>query len=156
MAVFFNTAQLRAAGVNPAGTDVAAPTGLVTLEFDFDGTRLVTAATNTVDMFEIPAHCGVVVHGATVSNVRPGTATGTLAVHIGAAAAAGTAVTGLTGFNGAGAAGTRDVRLATAANTAANGATPSFLKLAFGTTGFGAGRCRVRVFCTILAPAPAN
>jgi len=151
----YTVAQLRAVGISPAGMDRAGGPGTVVLEYEFDGAKRSTAAADTVDLFEIPAYAGFIVDAATVSTVRPGTATVTVAVTIGAAAAAGTAVTGLTAWAGDAAAGTKLVKLATAANTVISTTTSNFLKLQFGTVGAGTGRYRVRIFGTLLEAASA-
>jgi hypothetical protein len=148
--------QLRAVGIAPAGTDAAGGPGPIIVEFEFDGSKRSTVATDTVDFFEIPAFAGIVVSGASVSVVRPGTATSTIAVTLGAANAAGTAVTGLTAWAGDAAAGTKLVKLATAANSVISTTTSNFLKLQFGTAGAGTGRYRVRVFGTVMEAAPAT
>jgi hypothetical protein len=152
----YTIAQLRSVGINPAAADAEGTPGPFYVEYDFDGAKRSTVATDTVDIFEIPALAGVVVEGAAVTVVRPGTATVTLAVTLGAAAAAGTAVTGLTAFNGAAAAGTRSVQLATAANSIISTGTSNFIKVQFGTVGAGTGRFRVRVFGRFLEAAQAT
>lgn len=151
----YTVAQLCAVGISPAGMDHAGGPGTVVLEYEFDGSKRSTAATDTVDLFEIPAYAGFIVDSAAVSTVRSGTATATIAVTIGAAAAAGTAVTGLTAWAADAAAGTKLVKLATAANTVVSTATSNFLKLQFGTAGAGTGRYRVRIFGTLLEAASA-
>lgn len=151
----YTIANLRTVGISPAGMDRAGGPGPVVLEYEFDGAKRSTVATDTVDLFEIPALAGFIVDGAAVSVVRPGTATVTLAVTIGASGAAGTAVTGLTAWAGDAAAGTRLVKLATAANTVVSAGSSNFLKLQFGTAGAGTGRYRVRIFGTLLEAASA-
>lgn len=152
----YTIAQLRTVGVAPGGTDAAGGPGPVVIEFEFDGAKRSTVATDTVDFFEIPAFAGLVVSGAAVSVVRPGTATSTIAVTLGASGAAGTAVTGLTAWAGDAVAGTKLVKLATAANTIISTTTSNFLKLQFGTAGAGTGRYRVRVFGTVIEAPSAN
>ena len=152
----YTIAQLRTAGINPAGTDRPAGPGKIVLEYEFDGAKRTTVATDTVDLFEIPAFAGFVVDAAAVSVARAGTATVTIAVTLGAAAAAGTAVTGLTAWAGDAAAGTKLVKLATAANSIISTTTSNFVKLQFGTVGAGTGKYRVRIYGTILEAASAN
>jgi hypothetical protein len=152
----YTIAQLRTVGINPAGTDFEGTPGAFYVEYEFDGSKRSTVATDTVDMFEFPAFAGVVIDGAAVTTVKAGTATVTLAVTLGAAAAAGTAVTGLTAWAGDAAAGTKLVKLATAANSLINTTASGFVKVQFGTAGAGAGRYRVRVFGRILEAASAT
>lgn len=147
----YTIAQLRLLGINPASTDVEGfPAAACVLEYEFDGSKRSTAATDTVDLFEIPAYAGIVVDSAAVTVVRAGTATSTIGVTLGAAAAAGTAVTGLTAWAADATAGTKLVKLATAANSVISTTTSNFVKLQFSTAGAGAGKYRVRIFCRVL------
>lgn len=143
-------ANLRSAGLTPASTDRAAFPGPVTLDFTIDGSKLAVAAADTVDFFEIPAYAGMIVTAAAVTVVRPGTATGTLAIQIG-----GTSVTGLTAWATDAAAGTKLIKLGTAANTVVNTGAASAVRLLQGVAGLGNGLLRVRVFGTILE-APSS
>lgn len=153
----YTITQLKSVGIAPAASSaVSAPTQDVVLEYFFDGTKRSTVATDTVDMFEIPAYAGFVVDSAAVTVVAAGTATCTIGVTLGAAAAAGTAVTGLTAWAADAAAGTKLVKLATAANSVIAGASSSFVKLQFSTASAGSGKYRVRVFGRLLeAPSSA-
>lgn len=153
----YTIAQLKSVGIAPATSSFAsAPTQDVVLEYFFDGTKRSTAAADTVDMFEIPAYAGFVVDSAAVTVVAAGTATMTVGVTLGAAAAAGTAVTGLTAWAGDAAAGTKLVKLATAANSVISTTTSNFVKLQFSTAAAGSGKYRVRVFGRLLeAPSAA-
>lgn len=153
----YTIAQLKAVGIAPAATSFnSSPSLDVCLEYFFDGSKRSTAATDTVDLFEIPAYAGFVVDSAAVTVVAAGTATNTVAVTLGAAAAAGTAVTGLTAWAGDAAAGTKLIKLATAVNSVISTTTSNFVKLQFGTAGVGSGKFRVRVFGRLLeAPSAA-
>jgi len=145
----YTVAQLKAVGIQPAGSSAVATPGQVMLEYEFDGAKRSTAAADTVDLFEIPAYAGFVVRSAAVTVVTAGTATCTISVTLGAAAAAGTAVTGLSGASAwaaDAAAGTKLIKLATAANSVISTTTSNFVKLQFGTAGAGTGKYRVRVF----------
>jgi hypothetical protein len=160
-------ANLRTAGLAPASTDRAGFPGEVMLDFELDGSKLAVAATDTVDFFEIPAYAGFVVHGAAVTVVRPGTATGTVDLQIG-----GADVAGCTGWATDAAAGTQLLKVATGvvAGTAAEGVvagtnTParvinttsaSYIRLQQNTAALGSGLIRVRVFGTLLAAPSAQ
>ena len=152
----YTIAQLRTVGITPAGTDRPAGPGKVVLEYEFDGAKRSTVANDTVDLFEIPALSGFVVDAASVSTVRGGTASSTISITLGAAAAAGTAVTGLTAWAGDAAAGTKLVKLATAANSIISTATPNYIKAQFLTAAAGTGKYRIRIYGTILEAASAN
>jgi hypothetical protein len=153
----YTIAQLKALGIAPATVDAPSfPAPAIVLEYMFDGSKRSTVATDTVDLFEIPAYAGFVVDSAAVSVIAAGTATVTVAVTLGAAAAAGTAVTGLTAWAGDAAVGTKLIKLATAANSVISTTTSNFVKLQFGTVGAGIGKYRVRVFGRFLeAPSAA-
>lgn len=144
-------AQLRAKGVNPASTDTAGFPGDVVLDFELDGSKYTVAAADTVDFFALPDLAGMIVKGAAVTVVRPGTATGTVDIQIG-----GTDVTGLTGWATDAAAGTKLVKLATAANTVVNAGAASYVRLQQNTAGLGNGKIRVRVFGTLLEAPSAT
>ena len=150
----YTIAQLKAVGINPATTDTFSFPGPIVLEYVFDGSKRTTAATDTVDLYEIPALTGFVVDAAAVTNMVPGTATATIAVTLGAAGAAGTAVTGLTAWDAAAAGGTKLVKLATAANSSIATTTSNFVKLQIGTAGAGLGKYRVRVYGRVLEAPP--
>lgn len=107
-------------------------------------------------MFEFPAYAGVVIEGAAVTTVKAGTASTTISITLGAAAAAGTAVTGLTAWAADAAAGTKLVKLATAANSLINTTASGFVKMQSWTGGAGAGKYRVRVFGRILEAPSAT
>lgn len=153
----YTIAQLKSVGIAPAASSaVGSPSSNVVLDYYFDGAKRSTVATDTVEMFEIPAFAGFVVDSAAVTVVSPGTATVTLAVTLGATGAAGTAVTGLTAWDGAAAAGTKLIRMATAANSIISTTTSNFVKVQFGTVGAGSGKYRVRVMGRLLeAPSAA-
>lgn len=150
----YTIAQLKTVGIQPASTDVASFPGNVVLEYTFDGSKRSTVASDTVDLFEIPAYAGFVVDGAAVTVLQAGTATNTIGVTLGASGAAGTAVTGLTAWAGDAAAGTKLVKLATAANSVISTTTSNFVKLQFSTAGAGSGKYRVRVFGRLLEAPP--
>lgn len=152
----YTIAQLRAVGINPAGTDVPATPGPFMVEYEFDGNKRSTAAADTVDIFEFPAYAGVVVESAAVTVVRAGTASCTLGITLGAAAAAGTAVTGLTAWAGDAAAGTKLVKLGTAALSLINTTAAGYIKVQFSAAGAGAGKYRVRVFGRIIEAPSAS
>lgn len=153
----YTIAQLKTVGIAPAASSAfSSPTQDVVLEYFFDGTKRSTVASDTVDLFEIPAYAGFVVDSAAVTIVAAGTATCTVGVTLGAAAAAGTAVTGLTAWAADAAAGTKLIKLATAANSSISGASSTFVKLQFSTAALGTGKVRVRVFGRLLeAPSAA-
>jgi hypothetical protein len=144
-------AQLRAKGVNPASTDKHGFPGDVILDYEIDGSKQAVAATDTVDFFEIPALAGMIVKAAAVTVVRPGTASGALAIQIG-----GTSVTGLTAWATDAAAGTKLVKLATAANTVVNTGSASYVRILQSTAGLGSGKLRIRVFGTLLEAPSAT
>ena len=153
----YTVAQLKALGIYSAASSASSyPSQNVVLEYFFDGTKRSTVAADTVDLFEIPAFAGFVVDSAAMTVVAPGTATCTVGVTLGAAAAAGTAVTGLTAWAADAAAGTKLVKLATAANTSISGASSTFVKLQFSTAALGTGKVRVRVYGRLIeAPSAA-
>jgi hypothetical protein len=144
-------ANLRTAGLAPASTDRASFPGEVIMDFELDGSKLAVAATDTVDFFEIPAYAGFIVTAATVTVVRPGTATGTMDIQVG-----GTDVTGLTAWATDAAAGTQLVKLATAANTVVNTTTASYVRVQQNTVALGSGLVRVRVFGKVVSAASAQ
>jgi hypothetical protein len=144
----YTTAQLRAVGIPPASSDAASFPGPVVLEYDFDGAKRSTVATDTVAFFDIPALAGFIVRAASLTIVRPGTATGTADIQL-----AGTDVTGLTAWALDAAAGTQLIKLATAANTVVNAGSASTIRVQINTVGVGTGRFRVRVFGDMLAAA---
>lgn len=152
----YTIAQLRSVGINPAGTDFVGTPGPFYIEYEFDGAKRSTVANDTADMFEFPAYAGVVIEGAAVTVVKAGTASTTISITLGAAAAAGTAVTGLTAWAADAAAGTKLVKLATAANSLINTAASGFVKMQVLTGGAGAGKYRVRVFGRILEAPSAT
>ena len=154
----YTIAQLRAVGVNPASTDLPAPGGFLTLEYVIDGSKRSTAATDTVDLFEVPAYCSLRVLSAGVSVVKAGTATGTTGINLGAAAGAGTAVTGLTAWANDAAAGTKLIKYATvaAAQDITSTSTSNFVKLQFATAGLGSGILRVRILGILTEAPPAT
>ena len=152
----YTIAQLRSVGINPAGTDFVGTPGPFYIEYEFDGAKRSTAANDTADMFEFPAYAGVVIDGAAVTTVKAGTASTTISITLGAAAAAGTAVTGLTAWAADAAAGTKLVKLATATNSLINTTASGFVKLQVLTGGAGAGKYRVRVFGRILEAPSAT
>lgn len=144
-------ANLRTAGLAPASTDRASFPGEVIMDFELDGSKLAVAATDTVDFFEIPAYAGFIVTAATVTVVRPGTATGTMDIQVG-----GADVTGLTAWATDAAAGTQLVKLATAANTVVNTTTASYVRVQQNTVALGSGIVRVRVFGKVVSAASAQ
>lgn len=147
----YTTAQLRSVGIQPASTDRASFPGPVVLDFDFDGTKRTTAAADTLAFFDIPALSGFIVRAASLTIIRPGTATGTADIQL-----AGTDVTGLTAWALDAAAGTQLIKLATAANTVVNAGSASTLRVQVNLVGVGTGRFRVRVFGELLTAASAQ
>jgi hypothetical protein len=144
-------ANLRTAGLAPASTDRASFPGEVMMDFELDGSKLAVAATDTVDFFEVPAYAGFIVTAASVTVVRPGTATGTMDIQVG-----GADVTGLTAWATDAAAGTQLIKLATAANTVVNTTAASYVRVQQNTVALGSGLIRVRVFGKVLAAASAQ
>jgi hypothetical protein len=154
----YTITQLKSVGVAPAtSSNTGAPSQDVCLEYFFDGSKRSTVATDTVDIFEIPAYAMFFADSAAVTVVSPGTGgAATIGVTIGAAAAAGTAVTGLTAWAADAAAGTKLVKLSTAAQNNASSASANFVKLQFSSFGVGTGKYRVRVMGRLLeAPSAA-
>ena len=146
----YTTAQLRTVGISPAATDRHGFPGPIVLDFEFDGAKRSTAATDTVAFFDLPALTGFRVNAAALTVVKAGTASGTADIQL-----AGTDVTGLTAWALDAAAGTQLVKLATAANTVVNTGSASTLRVQINTAGVGAGKFRVRVFGEMLA-APSG
>lgn len=155
----YTIAQMRAAGIQPASTDAASFPGRVVLDYSLDGTKKAIAATDTVDIFEIPAYAGFIIESAAVTVVAAGTATGTMDIQIGGADAKG-----LTAWATDAAAGTKLVKLAIGAvvsadNTPAsviNTTTASYIRLQQNTAALGSGKLRVRIVGTMLeAPSAA-
>lgn len=144
-------ANLRTAGLAPASTDRASFPGEVMMDFELDGSKLAVAATDTVDFFEVPAYAGFIVTAASVTVIRPGTATGTMDIQVG-----GADVTGLTAWATDAAAGTQLIKLATAANTVVNTTAASYVRVQQNTVALGSGLIRVRVFGKVLAAASAQ
>lgn len=142
----YTIAQLRTAGIQPASTDPVALPGFMVFDYEFDGTKRSTAATDTIAMFEIPALAGMIVHAAALTVVRAGTASATADIQLNT-----TDVTGLTAWQLDATAGTKLVKLATAANTIINTGSATTMRLQINTAGVGAGKFRVRVWATLLA-----
>jgi hypothetical protein len=153
----YTIAQLKSVGIAPATASFASgPSQNVILEYFFDGVKRSTATSDTVDIFEIPAYAGFGVDSAAVTVAAAGTASCTIGVTLGAAAAAGTAVTSLTAWAADAAAGTKLVKLATGAQSIISTTTSNFVKLQFSTAAAGTGKYRVRVFGRLLeAPSAA-
>lgn len=141
----YTIAQLRAAGVAPGATSEHSFPGDLFIDYTFDGSKLTTAATDTLDFFEIPAYAGFIVTAAAITVVRAGTASGTMDIQL-----AGTDVTGLTAWATDATAGTKLVKLASAANTVVNTSSASYLRLQQNTAGLGRGIVRVRLWGTLL------
>lgn len=141
----YTIAQLRTAGIQPASTDTFGLPGFIMLDYEFDGSKRSTAATDTIQMFELPALTGAIVHAAALTVVRPGTASATADIQLNT-----TDVTGLTAWALDAAAGTKLVKLATAANTIVNTGSATGIRLQINTAGVGQGRFRVRVWLTLL------
>jgi hypothetical protein len=146
-------ANLRSAGLTPASTDRAAFPGNVVLDFTLDGAKMAVAAADTVDFFELPAFAGMIVTSAAVTVIRPGTATGTVGIQLGATIVTG--LSGVTAWATDAAAGTKLIKLSTAANTIINTGTASQVRLVQSVAALGNGLIRVRVFGTILE-APSS
>lgn len=141
----YTTAQLRSVGIQPASTDTPSLPGVVMLEYEFDGTKRSTVATDTADFYDLPAFAGMIVTSAAITVVRPSAGAATAAIQIG-----GVSVTGLTAWALNAAAGTKLVKLATAANTVVNTGSASAVRLLIGAAGVGDGKFRVRVWGTLL------
>lgn len=146
----YTVAQLRTVGISPASTDRPGFPGPIVLDFEFDGAKRSTAATDTIAFFDLPALTGFRVNAAALTIVRPGTATATADIQL-----VTTDVTGLTAWALDAAAGTQLVKLATAANTVVNTGSATTIRLQINTAGVGAGKFRVRVFGEFLA-APSG
>ena len=136
----YTTAQMKAAGIQPAGTDRFGFPGPIVLQYELDASKKAIATNDIVTMFDIPAGSGFKVDAATVEVLAAGTASDTISIGI-----AGTDCTGLTAFDGATVAKT--MKLATAANTIVTGAASS-ITLKANTAGLGSGKYVVRVFGT--------
>ena len=67
----FTTAQMKTAGVNPAGQDMpgVAP-GFITLEYILDASKKAVAAADIVTFYDIPTYTGLQVFGASVAVLR--------------------------------------------------------------------------------------
>lgn len=137
----FTTAQMKAAGIQPAAMDAASTPGNVMLEYVIDGSKKAIAAADIVTIHDIPTYAAFVVRGASIAVLVPGTATGTMDIGI-----AGTDITGLTAWATDAAAGTESVKLATAANSVITAGSASSLTLQQNTAGLGTGKLRVRIF----------
>lgn len=151
-------AQLRAVNIAPASVDITGMPGTFVMDYIFDGSKQAMAASDTADMFEIPAYNGVIIYGAAVTVMKPGSnASATVGITLGAAAAAGTAVTGLTAWDvSSGAtAGTKLVKLQSAANTIISTTTSNFIKIQVSTAALGTGVFKVRVY-GLLLNAPSS
>lgn len=138
----FTTAQMKAAGIQPAAMDAASTPGNVMLEYVIDGSKKAIAAADIVTIHDIPTYAAFVVRGASIAVLVPGTATGTMDIGI-----AGTDITGLTAWATDATAGTESVKLAaTAANSVITAGSASSLTLQQNTVGLGTGKLRVRIF----------
>jgi len=140
----FTTAQMKTAGVNPAGQDMpgVAP-GFITLEYILDASKKAVAAADIVTFYDIPTYTGLQVFGASVAVLSAGAATSTIDVGI-----AGTDITGLTAFDAATVGET--TKLATAANSVITTSGTSSLTLQVNTAGLGQGLFRVRVYALLM------
>lgn len=134
----FTTADMLAAGMSVSTSD-ATVNGAFTIEWIIDGSKKTIATNDVINLFDIPAYCGVIVQGASYTLLTPGTASGAAEIGI-----AGTAATGLTGINTA-TANSRAALLATAVNTVATTGTASTITYKQLTAGLGGGKVRVRV-----------
>lgn len=146
----YTTAQLRTVGIQPAGTHPMSFPGYTIIDYEFDGSKRSTAATDTLAFFDLPALTGAIVHAAALTVVRPGTASATADIQLNT-----TDVTGLTAWALDAAAGTQLVKLATAANTIVNTGSATTMRLQINTAGVGQGKFRVRVWATLLG-APSG
>lgn len=141
----YTIAQMQDAGVAAAARDNPGAPGYFFAEYLLDGSKKAIAATDTVDFMEIPPYAGVIVHGASITVVKAGTATGTVAIQLVA-----TDVTGLTAWATDATAGTKLVKLATAANTTVATTSSVYLRLQQNTAGLGSGILKVRVWGILL------
>lgn len=141
----YTIAQMQAVGVAAGAYDEPGTPGGFVAEYLLDGSKKVTAATDTVAFLEIPAYAGMIVDAASIEVVKAGTATGTVDIQLD-----GTDVTGLTGWATDAAAGTKLVKLASAANTIVNTTAATTVKLQLNTVGLGAGVLKVRLYGTLL------
>lgn len=139
----FTTAQMKAAGVNSAGTDRASFPGPVVFEYILDASKKTIAAADFVTFFDIPTYTGVLITGASLAVLEAGAATSTMDVGI-----AGTDVTGLTAFDMATVG--ESTKLATAANSVITTSTASSLTMQINTAGLSRGKFRLRVYATIM------
>lgn len=136
----YTTAQMLAAGVNPAAADRAGFPGPLLLEYVLDGTKKAIAAADIVTIFDIPTYTYLTIAGASLSVQAASTASCTVDVGI-----AGTDITGLTAFDPT-TAGTKDHKVASGTNTVETTGTASSLTLQFNTAGLGNGKITVRIY----------
>lgn len=141
----FTTAQMLAAGQNPASTDVASLPGYVVFEYLLDASKKTIAAADIVTAWDIPTYTAVVIDGASLEVLRAGTATATVDVGI-----AGTDITGLTAFDAATVG--KSNKLASGANSVVTTSTASSLTLQVNTAGLGTGLFRFRIYGRVMAP----
>lgn len=66
----YTTAQMLAAGVNPASTDCASFPGPVVLEYYLDASKKATVATDIITFFDIPAYTGMIITGAALRSLK--------------------------------------------------------------------------------------
>jgi hypothetical protein len=140
----FTTAQMKAAGVNPAGTDAVSFPGPVVMEYILDASKKTIAAADIVTFFDIPAYTGVVITAASLAVLQAGAATSTIDIGI-----AGTDITGLTAFDAATVG--ESIKLATAANSVITTSGVSSLTAQVNTAGLSNGLFRIRVYGTLIA-----
>ena len=139
------TATLLTAGIASASIDHPGNPGRVMLEWYLDGAKKVTAATDTLNFFDIPAYCGMIIDAASIKTIKTGTASSTIDLQINT-----TDITGLTGWVADATPGTELVKLASGANTVINTTTAAPLDFQCNTGGVGSGQYRVRVWGVLL------
>jgi len=134
-------AQYRAVGIQPAASSQHGLPGPFMLEYILDGSAIVTAATDTVEIYTVPAYSGVLIHAGSLQTDIAGTASGTLDIQLNT-----TDVTGLTAWATDATAGTQLVKIATAANTLVATTTDLTIKVQINTSGLGSGKYRIRLW----------
>jgi len=140
-------AQYRAVGVQPAALSSHGVPGPFILEYKLFGDQsgITTVATDTIELFTVPAYAGVLIHAGALKTIIAGTASTTLDVQLNT-----TDVTGLTAWAADATAGTQLVKVATAANTLVATSSDLTIKVQINTGGLGSGEWRLRLFGVLL------
>lgn len=136
-------AQYRAVGVQPAALDRAGLPGAFMLEYKLLGNQsgITTEATDTIEIFTVPAYTGIQVFAGSLKTIIAGTASTTVDVQLN-----DTDVTGLTAWDADAAAGTKLVKLATDDATLVATTTDLTVKVQINTGGLGSGEWRLRLW----------